>query len=142
MCPNCQEPLVIYEFEAVEIDHCLSCGGTWLDAGELELLTEFSGVQPGAITNTLIQARSEGKSSRRCPQCRKKLEIIHVGEERQIEIDRCPLGHGLWLDKGETVAVIATFDDGTSGDSDDTEERTVARFFANLYQDRFSANGS
>ncbi len=28
------------ELDQIEIDHCLSCGGIWLDAGEIELLLE------------------------------------------------------------------------------------------------------
>ncbi len=37
-CPVCKEPMIVLELDEVEIDHCISCGGIWLDAGELELL--------------------------------------------------------------------------------------------------------
>ena len=47
MCPVCREPMVALQLEGVEIDHCLACRGTWLDAGELEQLAEFSGADPG-----------------------------------------------------------------------------------------------
>jgi len=30
--------MVVLELDRVEVDHCLVCGGLWLDAGELELL--------------------------------------------------------------------------------------------------------
>ncbi len=30
--------MIVLELSEVEIDHCVSCGGTWFDAGELELL--------------------------------------------------------------------------------------------------------
>ena len=36
MCPVCKEPMLVLELDTVEIDHCARCGGTWLDAGELE----------------------------------------------------------------------------------------------------------
>jgi Zn-finger nucleic acid-binding protein len=32
--------MIILELDKVEIDHCLLCGGIWLDEGELELLLE------------------------------------------------------------------------------------------------------
>ena len=38
--------------EGVEIDRCMECRGTWLDAGELELITEFAGAEPGLADET------------------------------------------------------------------------------------------
>ena len=40
ICPVCKNPMVVLELDQIEIDHCLNCGGIWLDAGELELLLE------------------------------------------------------------------------------------------------------
>lgn len=131
MCPDCKEPLVIFELDGVEIDHCLSCGGTWLDSGELELLTELCGIHTGEISRALVESKSTGRSPRRCPGCRRKLEVIHIGEGDLVELDRCPIGHGFWLDRGETVAVINAFGDTSEGTSD-AEEKVVAAFFARL----------
>ena len=39
-CPVCKEPMIVLELDEVEIDYCTSCGGIWLDAGELDLLIE------------------------------------------------------------------------------------------------------
>ena len=39
-CPVCKDAMIVMELNEVEIDHCLSCSGIWLDAGELELLLE------------------------------------------------------------------------------------------------------
>lgn len=128
MCPECKEPLVVFELQGVELDRCLNCGGTWLDAGELEMITELSGIEPGKITRALLSARSEGKSPRRCPRCRRKLRIIHLEGEPPIELDRCPWGHGLWLDRGETLAVVRAFGEGEA-----VEESVLARFFSDLY---------
>ena len=126
MCPKCQEPLVVFELEGVEIDHCLSCGGTWLDEGELELITELAGVEPGPLSAALRAAQGDKHGNRRCPRCRRKLLLIRVGEPEPIELDRCKLGHGLWFDRGELRALIARFEEGESG--------AVARFFGELYR--------
>ena len=126
MCPECGQPLVAFELRGVEIDHCVECGGTWLDAGELELITEMAGVPSGALSRSLAEVDSKGRGKRRCPRCDRRLELIDVGEKDTVRLDRCSAGHGLWFDRGELKAVIQR--------SQDSEEETVAQFFADLYR--------
>ena len=43
-CPSCQSPMLANEhgyFSGIIIDTCISCGGVWLDRGELEALEIF-----------------------------------------------------------------------------------------------------
>jgi Zn-finger nucleic acid-binding protein len=126
MCPVCDEPLVSYWFEGVEIDRCLECGGTWLDAGELELLVELAGYDPREIGARLRAARRLRRGERRCPRCPRRLDVIEIGDDERIEIDRCPIEHGLWLDRDEMEAVIATSTEADAG--------AVAKYFAELYR--------
>lgn len=58
MCPACHEPLVVFELEGVEVDHCPACLGTWLDAGEVELIAERAGVKVDAVREALRTGRS------------------------------------------------------------------------------------
>lgn len=37
-CPKCGFDLHEMKFKGLTIDRCFNCGGTWLDAGELEAL--------------------------------------------------------------------------------------------------------
>ena len=39
-CPRCDGSLQESKFEEVLIDTCDSCGGVWLDSGELQQLTQ------------------------------------------------------------------------------------------------------
>jgi Zn-finger nucleic acid-binding protein len=39
-CPRCGGALKESKFEEVSIDTCEKCGGVWLDAGQLEQLTQ------------------------------------------------------------------------------------------------------
>ncbi len=39
-CPRCEGRLLAITYEGVEIDRCNTCNGIWLDAGELDKLTE------------------------------------------------------------------------------------------------------
>jgi Zn-finger nucleic acid-binding protein len=127
LCPECREPLVAFELEGVEIDRCITCGGTWLDAGELEQITELAGVSPGRLSEALDTAAGGKHGKRRCPRCGRKLRLITIGAEPAVEVDRCPRGDGLWLDADEMQTVIASF-------ANKEEEGAVARFFADLYR--------
>lgn len=105
-CIVCKEPMVAIELNQVEIDHCLDCGGVWLDAGELELLLE----SPQEVKQLLENSSSTGEteeSERKCPICFKKMEVIVVGKQSRVLIDRCRQGHGLWFDRGELEDVAA-----------------------------------
>jgi Zn-finger nucleic acid-binding protein len=117
--------MVAYELEGVEIDRCLRCDGVWLDAGELEMVTEWAGADPGALAAALEASSRTKRSKRRCPRCGRKMRLVPVGLEGTLELDRCPIGHGLWFDRGELEKLIANFEDG--------EEGAVARFFADLF---------
>ena len=111
-----------FESEGVEIDRCVACGGTWLDAGELEWIAERAGVEPGPLTEAVRAGKSgTERTNLRCPRCRRRMQKITVGGERNVELDRCRRGHGLWFDEGEMGKVIASFVDG--------EEGAVGRFF-------------
>jgi Zn-finger nucleic acid-binding protein len=105
ICPVCKNSMVVLELEQVEIDYCISCGGIWLDAGELELLLETE-QERARLLNLLIEDDKVKEKSYRCPICSKKMKKVFVGEDRKILIDKCKKNHGLWLDKGELELVI------------------------------------
>ncbi len=112
-CPHCvDEPLVVFEFEGIETDQCVQCGGTWLDAGELELVFEREGLKRGPLAETILQRGGKRRKDRCCPRCARALKAFCIHEG--IELDRCTLGHGLWLDAGEMKALIEHFA-GTEG---------------------------
>jgi hypothetical protein len=39
-CPKCGMDLHSIDFKGFKVDRCVSCNGTWLDAGEMEQLLE------------------------------------------------------------------------------------------------------
>ena len=126
MCPDCHEPLVVIELEGIEIDRCVQCRGTWLDAGELEQIVELAGIEPGRVTAAMQAARRGRRGQRRCPRCNRRLDVITIGTDPAVEVDHCPIGHGLWLDAGEMRAIVRSFSGG--------EEGVVAKFFADLFR--------
>lgn len=130
-CPVCNEEMIVLELDSVEIDYCYSCGGIWLDEGELELLLENAEVKDKLLASFSIVKRTKEKKLP-CPICHKKMEKVYLGKEKNIVLDRCPKKHGLWFDKGELAEVIqlVSFD----------EENKVLNFLKNLFLNGESKN--
>lgn len=98
-CPACQNDMVVIEFKEVEMDYCPSCGGCWLDRGELGLILHGALQLPGGWELALGRT-----GDRRCPHCRQKMPVGPL-PGTDIEVDACPR-HGLWLDAGELREVV------------------------------------
>lgn len=63
-------------------------------------------------------------SNRSCPACTDALEaFVHEG----VELDRCPSGHGLWLDRGELPKVVRSEHSGRDEGERRTAVETAAR---------------
>ncbi len=104
-CPVCKEPTIVLELDEVEIDYCTSCGGIWLDAGELDLLIEDEKDRE-LLLSSFQKDAEHPERKHRCPICRKKMDKVHVGENKDVLLDKCPDNDGLWFDKGELKDVI------------------------------------
>lgn len=104
-CPVCKKPMVILELQSVEIDHCMFCGGIWLDGGELELLLDNS-IEKEKLLSSFLNDLNNKEAKLKCPICNKNMDKILVGEKKEIVIDRCKNNDGLWFDKGELESVV------------------------------------
>ncbi len=93
--------MVALELRGFEVDSCLDCGGIWLDSGELEVLTENK--MPERLLNIEFAI---SRSRRKCPVCSRKMNTATTGSTKVTEIDSCPLGHGLWFDRGELETIV------------------------------------
>ncbi len=106
-CPVCKDSAMItMELNDIEIDHCLDCGGIWLDGGELELL--LGDMQKAQILLDDFQIDKNCKEKpRKCPICYRKMHKIVVGTDKPaLLIDKCPKNDGLWFDKGELAEIV------------------------------------
>jgi Zn-finger nucleic acid-binding protein len=106
--------MIVLELEEVEIDHCLSCGGIWLDAGELELLLENSEAKDDLLSSFEVDKNTREKG-RKCPLCLKRMEKVLCGTGKKIRIDKCRRNEGIWFDLGELEEIIkmGSFDKGS-----------------------------
>lgn len=108
-CPLCDKPMIVLEIDRVEVDHCLKCKGTWLDAGELELLLDGAGNKDRLLESLNLDAPSD-EAPRRCPICQKKMRKVQCGASERVVIDKCKNNDGLWFDEGELREIIAMGD--------------------------------
>lgn len=104
-CPACREPMIVLELEETEIDHCISCKGIWLDAGELELFLGDSKEKDALLSSFAID-KSSREESRKCPICLKKMEKVLCGADKKVRIDKCRKNDGIWFDVGELAEII------------------------------------
>jgi hypothetical protein len=98
-CPSCKALTIILEYDRIEIDYCSSCGGIWLDSGELELII-------GKEWPPFEIATDIKEKMIRCPKCFDKMAKVRLDPRKSLIIDKCGNGHGIWLDKGELETVI------------------------------------
>ena len=105
-CPACHEPLIVLEHDAIEIDFCDACRGVWLDRAELDLL--FSEPQAAVrFLDALTIDKTTPELSRKCPICGTGMDKVSAQNKEPVLLDRCPRGHGVWLDKGELNRVLS-----------------------------------
>jgi Zn-finger nucleic acid-binding protein len=96
--------MIVVERNDIELDHCGTCGGSWFDAGEAELLLASLGVADcraflGDVLGNVVAKTSE--KVRRCPVCSRKMGKSNIGAQPKVLVDVCQRGDGLWFDGGE-----------------------------------------
>lgn len=130
-CPVCSATLETITYEGIAIETCPSCGGEWLDDGELLQVAEtrdelFSAEERQAIANATsfvgVPANEPGRR-RECPKCGAMMQQLNYAYDTGVIIDRCTANHGVWLDASELEKVQIMFES-----SCDLAPETLARF--------------
>jgi Zn-finger nucleic acid-binding protein len=96
-CPRCDVDLIIEHHAGIEVDHCPSCNGRWLDHHELDQL-EATVASEAQRRATIRYA--EHPSELNCPKCGKRMTAFNY-RGWPLELDTCDDEHGFWLDAGE-----------------------------------------
>src|SRR5262245_40455334 len=107
-CVKCESVLDRGTYAGVEVDLCPSCGGLWLDKGEIEKLGKAGGADVGELKMMLLgDPKSKPVPSdltSACPACTGTLKEVVLGP---VKVDFCAQCGGLWLDRGELEAGMA-----------------------------------
>lgn len=109
LCPRCSTELAVEHHAGIEVDHCLTCHGRWLDHKELDALEARHAHHHTDRSGTIQYARRE--SSLACPLCRQPMVAFNY-RGFPIELDTCESEHGFWLDAGEAPSAQAFAMDG------------------------------
>lgn len=111
-CPRDDTTMDRATHEGVEVEICPACGGLWLDPGELKTLLDayekaHHKVPPpeDEMTVGLEMAAEKQSPPTLCPVCAADNVREEYGLASRVLVDRCPEGHGVWLDKGELEAI-------------------------------------
>jgi Zn-finger nucleic acid-binding protein len=108
-CPRCKIELTnktILDFKYfLNIDYCNSCGGIWLDNGELTRLEKT--IEPTFYEIRKIPDKQEQLELYHCPSCDNSefLQKAQHKRDKHVIIDFCRTCKGIWLDTGEIEAI-------------------------------------
>ena len=136
-CPACKGPVVVVEFQRIELDYCSKCFGVWFDSGELELLLERLARDGAALTMDEIMALPAEKvaeKARRCPICRRKMRKVVVGSEPRVLVDVCPQRDGIWFDRGELSQVTEQLRSTEPAATGKHKHRRVMHFLGEVFK--------
>lgn len=97
-CPRDETTLAAETHHGIEVDHCPTCNGRWLDHHELDQLeaTVASTEEERRATIEYGERRGELK----CPVCGQLMTAFNY-RAYNLELDVCSQEHGYWLDAGE-----------------------------------------
>lgn len=112
-CPIDQSELTGTVIEDIPVYRCPTCGGHWLQGGDLETLSEHHGQhdQPVITDNAII-----GEGGRACPLDGNVMQASTFAEHKNLRVDRCPVCRGLWLDSDELETLLSLHPGDESSD--------------------------
>src|SRR5262245_60961169 len=106
ICPKCKDYLEVALAEDIEVDHCPTCKGLWVDLVEEK---ELLHITPEVFTiDELRRLRKLYKPLGRidsagyvaCPVCQQLMQRRNWGSHSGVVVDKC-LDHGTWYDINE-----------------------------------------
>jgi len=101
-CTRCDPPSPLQAIDAADgftVDFCGSCGGTWYDAGELQMTL---GLPKNADINAI---GIDPRTGIDCPHCQSLMTELGYPPASPVRIDYCTACSGIWLDRSELVAL-------------------------------------
>ncbi len=110
-CPRDGAELAIEHHRGIEVDHCPTCNGRWLDHHELDEL-EATVASEGERRATIEYAKRPSELD--CPVCSKRMRAFNY-RAYNLEIDTCEDEHGFWLDAGEEGRVSDVMEERVRG---------------------------
>lgn len=109
-CPVCEgSVLQPVSVRKDTIYKCPQCEGFWFDREGLSGVedlpeSELMGTFQSQLNGAGVQTQDTGRG-RSCPRCGEPLDNHQYDVSSGIWVDSCPAGEGVWLDRGEVMAI-------------------------------------
>lgn len=106
-CPRCHLSMNATTHREWSVLLCPRCEGTLYNEATLEELLQqpdlrLSFLRPALLCNLASPHPAETDRTRiPCPECHEVMDREGYSKGSAILVDRCPSGHGIWLDDGE-----------------------------------------
>jgi len=110
-CPRDGTVLIAEYVHGIEVDHCQTCNGRWLDHQKLDEL-EATRADEDERRGTIQFAERE--SDLHCPVCGELMTAFNY-RAYNLELDTCRSEHGFWLDAGEEGKIRDIVDERVRG---------------------------
>src|SRR5690606_11708836 len=107
VCPKCHLQMIQICFRSWVVKLCPRCEGTFYKEDILESLLRqpdirLSYLRPAILPNLASPHPPEDDRNRLpCPACAQMMTRERYSDTIPLLVDRCPEGHGIWLDDGE-----------------------------------------
>jgi Zn-finger nucleic acid-binding protein len=111
-CPRDDTELLEEQVHGIEVDHCPTCNGRWLDHHELDDLEATRTRNDDHRSGTIQYAQRDSELN--CPICGKQMVAFNY-RAYNVELDSCEDQHGFWLDAGEEGRVRDIIDERVKG---------------------------
>ena len=110
-CPRDDIDLIVEHAHGIEVDHCPTCNGRWLDHHELD---ELEAVRAEEQERRATIQYAQRESELNCPVCGERMTAFNY-RAYDLELDTCEQEHGFWLDAGEEGRVHDIIDERVRG---------------------------
>ena len=107
VCPKCHLKMRIITFREWSVLLCPRCEGTFYEESTLKQLLRqpdlrLSYLRPALLPNLASpHLEEDDRDQIQCPNCPQIMKREPYSQENNLLVDRCPDGHGIWLDDGE-----------------------------------------
>lgn len=110
-CPTCSsQQLMETTYKRQHVDVCPLCQGLWFEAGEFNQALICDRTNP-APANTDVEGNTSapiGISQLHCPECDALMENRLLLQNYAVEVETCPHGHGMWVERHELKDALAS----------------------------------
>ena len=135
-CPKCDEELVVYNRNGLNIRYCKTCKAMWIKFAALQKIGEMLDLKMPLFNPAEMEPIKVKEEARRCPDCAKPMDKVYFNG---IVVDKCSDCNGIMFDNGELSRYFNLFMKKQAGTVDNIAFLETYCNRANLHKKEYSA---